>query len=177
MRISGVIYPPSEKFPAFISIIPNNNHDELVIFDIFTRKTYLTGIWPNPGSVIYEEFTNGVELEYLEKRKNYYYIPYIKALIFSQSYYKIINVFDFTHDNQTLYYIPKTISAMFNYTSSRPSIENYVILCYTIDVYDIRSVIFHIWSHIILLDKNGYEIIDKIDTSNRLWTLGALLSK
>lgn len=174
MRVSGVIYPPSEKFPAFISIIPNT--DELKISDVSTRRSYLTSVRVNGYFISHKERDNGIEIKFLENGGNYfYYIPYSKALRFSQAYNTITKTFYFTHGNQTLYYVPKTISTMFNYTNLRPSLQNYVILCSIIDVCDIRGVIFSIWSHILLADKNGYEIVNEFDTFNKLWNLEKLL--
>lgn len=202
MRISGVIYPPSEKFPAFISIIPNT--DELKISDVSTRRTYLTSIKVSGYFMSYKEHNNGIEFKFLENGSNiaqslqdkrpqgsnyFYYIPYSKALRFSQSYNTITKSFYFAYNNQTstgslsckdcaiatLYYIPKTISIMFNYTSLRPSLQNYIILCSIIDVCNIRGIIFSIWSHIILADKNGYEMVNEFDTFNSLWNLEKLL--
>jgi hypothetical protein len=174
MRISGVIYPPSEKFPGFVSIIPNTS--ELKISDIFTLRSYLTAIKVNGSPISYKERGIGIEFKFLGKiGRDYYYIPYEKAFHFSQSYHTITKAFNFVHANQTLYYIPKTISAMFNYTRLRPSIENYVILWYIVDVRDIRGIIFDIWSHILLADKNGYEIVNEFNTFNQLWNLKKLI--
>jgi hypothetical protein len=174
MRISGVIYPPSKKFPAFISTISDTN--EITVIDIFTHNSYRSISRANGSFISYKERANGIELKFLEKGSNYfYYMPYYIGLRFSQSYNTITKLFNFAHDNQTLYYTPKTISSMFNYTNLRPSLQNYIILCDVIDVRDIRGLIFSIWSDILLADKNGYEIIDEFDTRNQLWTLVELL--
>lgn len=171
MRISDVICPPSEKFPAFIPCWSN-----ITIVDIFTHGHTITTQRVDGSFISYQEHTNGIELKYSDNGNNfYYYIPYSKSLRFKQSYNKITEFFDFAHDNQTLYYVPKTISVMFNYTNLRPSLQNYTILFYTIDVYDIRNIVFYIWSHILLADKNRYEMIDASDIPNQLWTLVGLL--
>lgn len=174
MRISGVIYPPSKKFPAFIPCWPQLN-----MIGVFTNTYIITGQRANGTFISYKELAYGIELKYLENGNHFYYnILYDRSLKFKQSYDTITKLFDFTHDNQILYYVPKTISIMFNYTNLRPSIENYVILCDIIDVCDIRGLIFSIWSHLLFADKNGYDLVGKYnDGPNQLWTLGELLLK